>query len=166
METGNVGCRPLLQHIFYFFTYSDCTLLTDMSSDIVHPLKSFGLAQHCLILYPTQLCGKIPEGVSWQSRSYPMNTGSSIIQPPCFTVYTDKLYSLTLSHCYGLLQMTFCGQINKVSFSYWLLVREQVYICIQVDRFSFSYGLSYSYRFQKRNQYLNYFVNAPEVLKL
>ena len=29
---------------FLFFTYSDCTLLTDMSSDIVHPLKSFGLA--------------------------------------------------------------------------------------------------------------------------
>ena len=29
---------------FYFFTHSDCTLLIDMSSDIVHPLKSFGLA--------------------------------------------------------------------------------------------------------------------------
>ena len=35
---------------FIFGTYSDCTLLTGMSSDIVHPLKSFGFAHHCLIL--------------------------------------------------------------------------------------------------------------------
>ena len=39
---------------FIFLTYSDCTLLTDMPSDIVHPQKSFGFAQHCFILLLAQ----------------------------------------------------------------------------------------------------------------
>ena len=44
------GASGFFNSIFFIFlTYSDCTLLTDMSSDIVHPLKSFGFAQHCLI---------------------------------------------------------------------------------------------------------------------
>ena len=110
--------RHAKRHCSSFEIFWACLALSSSSS-----LLSF-------ILHPTQLCGKIPEGVSRQSRSYPTNTGSPIIQPPRFTVYTDKLYSSPFSYCYGLLQMAFCGQINKSSFSYWLLVREQVYICI------------------------------------
>ena len=141
---------------FCFLTYSDSTLLTDMSSDIVQLSKSSGLAHiapsACLlsfILQPTQLCGNSSGGASWKSRSQPTIIGGPL----------NQLFSCTASTAISYKAQSLLWFIADRLTDSHLVIGSTIEICIQVDRLSFSYW------HKNRNLRLNYFVKKPEVFK-
>ena len=138
--TGNVRCR-FYYNIFFILTYSDSTLLTDMPSDIVHPQKSFGFAQHCLILLLAQFHSPANAAL-WQNLRRRVLVKS---QSPhvyrwsinlAFLLYGLYLYILQRS----VIATVYCRWlIADRSTNSHLVIGSRIDICIQVDRFSFSY---------------------------